>query len=125
MQEFAVQRIALGHDVRRLQLYDGAELHTTIYSDFTLRELLVENHVSDPGKTAFGENESPSWEDFRAFAMRRCLPCLEEDLKTYLASLGMDDERPLVVVQKEPERVNSDLEWIKLEVLKGPPEQRG
>ena len=117
MRDFAASRVAQGHDVRWLQLYDGTELHTTICSDFTKQEIVVKNHVQDPKKTAFGENANPSWEDFRMFAQKRCQLCLEEDIKTYLAQIGMDDQLPLIVVQKDAGRVNEDLEWIRLEIL--------
>lgn len=51
------------------------------------------------------------------FAQKRCQLCLEEDIKTYLAQIGMDDQLPLIVVQKDAGRVNEDLEWIRLEIL--------
>lgn len=68
MRDFAASRVAQGHDVRWLQLYDGTELHTTICSDFTKQEILVKNHVQDPKKTAFGENANPPGRTFG------CLP---------------------------------------------------
>lgn len=118
MRDFAASRAAQGHDVRWLQLYDGTELHTTICSDFTTREILTRNHVQDPEKTAFGETANPSWEDFLAFAEKRCQLCLEEDIQGYLAQLGMDAQLPVIVVQKDAAQVNENLEWIRLEILR-------
>lgn len=117
MRDLADLRVSQGHDVRRMQLYDGTELHTTIYSDFTKQEVLVENHVQDPDKTLFGGSDSPSWEEFQVFAQKRCRLCLEEDIKAYLAELGMDEGCPLIIVQRESERLNADQGWIRLELL--------
>ena len=112
-------KAAQGHDVRLLGLYDGQQLCATVYADFTAQEVAVESAGGAAG-TAFGLEDQPPWAGFRAFAERRCLPCVEPDLQGYLTALGMDDKSPLIVLQKEAEQVNKNQQWIKLEVLKAP-----
>ena len=127
-EALAEKRVAEGHDVRRLQLYDGQRLCATVYADFTAKEVAVES-VDGLAEAAFGLVGQPSWGAFSAFVEKRCLPCAQPDLQGYLASIGMDDSSPLIVLQKDQERVNRDRQWIKLEVLKVPalmgPGQKG
>lgn len=127
-EELTEKKVAEGHDVRRLQLYDGERLCATVYADFTTQDVVVEDAGGLSG-TTFGLEAQPSWAEFRAFAEKRCLPCVQPDLQGYLASMGMDDNSPLIVLQKDPERVNKDRQWIKLEVLKQPalmgPDRKG
>lgn len=113
------KRAAEGHDVRRLELYDGEQLCGTIYADFTTQEVWAEQ-AGVCLDAAFGVELPLSWAGFRAFGRKRCLPGVEPDLQGYLASLGMDDNSPVIVLQKDPEQVNKNRQWIKLEVLRGP-----
>lgn len=66
-QEFTTQKRNLGHLLRRIRFYDGDGLCTTIYADFTDETFVVENHIEDPVKTAFGNNPLPNWADLQAF----------------------------------------------------------
>ena len=59
--DFASRRLAQGHEVRVLRLYDGDVLCSTIYADFTGQAVAVENQPVPLIKTAFGNNLLPTW----------------------------------------------------------------
>ena len=58
--DFASRRLAQGHEVRVLRLYDGDVLCSTIYADFTGQAVAVENQPVPLIKTAFGNNLLPT-----------------------------------------------------------------
>ena len=117
-QEFTAQKRKLGHLLRRLRLYDGDRLCTTVYADFSDETLVAENHIGDPVKTAFGNNPLPDWADFLAFLQDRCIPRERAGLREYLEALGIDEDDPLTIIQKTGGRMAEDQQWIRVEVLK-------
>lgn len=116
-QEFAAQKQALGHDLRRLRFYDSDKLCTTIYADFTDQTLAAENHADDPVKTAFGNNPLPDWEDFQDFLQERCIPKERAGLREYLEALGLGGYDPLAIIEKTGGRMAEDQQWIEMEKL--------
>ncbi len=66
--DFAARQRSFGHDVKILRLYDGEELCSSIYADFTGQMVAVGNQAVSPVKTAFGSNKLPGWDDFRGIA---------------------------------------------------------
>lgn len=63
-----------GHQLKEYRYYDGDTLCTVILADFTAEQICIENKVDEILDTAFGVNETPSWEDFLAFLADRCIP---------------------------------------------------
>ena len=59
-----------GHRLKEYRYYDGDVLCTVILADFTAQQVCIENKIDDVLDTAFGVNETPSWEDFLAFSGR-------------------------------------------------------
>lgn len=116
--EFANQQRAFGHDVRILRLYDGDELCSTVYADFTEQTVAVENHAVPLVKTAFGNNPLPTWEDFQGFLTERCIPRQRAGLREYLEALGLDEYDPLSIIEKTGGRMAEDQQWLTIEVLK-------
>ena len=51
-----------GHQLKEYRYYDGDVLCTVILADFTAQQVCVENKIDDVLDTAFGVNETPSWE---------------------------------------------------------------
>lgn len=51
-----------GHRLKEYRYYDGDVLCTVILADFTAQQVCVENKIDDVLDTAFGVNETPSWE---------------------------------------------------------------
>lgn len=118
VQEFVAQKCSQEHDLRRLRFYDSDRLCTTIYADFTDATLAVENHVSDPVKTAFGNNPLPVWTDFQAFLRERCVPKERAGLREYLETLGLDEYDPLAIIGKTGGRMAEDQQWLEMENYK-------
>lgn len=116
-QGFAEQKRALGHKVCRLCFYDGDQLCTTIYADFTDEDLAAENHVGDPVKTAFGNNPIPTWEDFQTFLQDRCIPKERAGLREYLETLGLEGYDPLAIIQKTGGRMAEDNQWLEVKMI--------
>ena len=50
------------HRLKEYRYYDGDVLCTVILADFTAQQVCVENKIDDVLDTAFGVNETPSWE---------------------------------------------------------------
>lgn len=115
-QEFAQQKRALGHELRRLRFYEVDRLCTIIYADFTDETLAAENHIDDPVKTAFGNNPLPDWADFQRFLQERCVPKERAGLREYLESLGLAEYDPLEIIQKTGGRMAEDNQWLEVQV---------
>jgi hypothetical protein len=117
-QEFAAQKVTLGHTVVLFRYYDGSDLCTSIYADYTDHSLRVENHTEHLVKTAFGKELLPSWESFQSFLEKRCIPRSRADLREYLEAIGVDGYYPLEIIGKTNGRMAEDHQWLKYEVLK-------
>lgn len=117
-KEFTTRKSALGHDVRILRFFDGDKLCSTIIADFTDETLIVENHVTNPVKTALGNNMLPTWADFKTFLEERCIPRQRAGLREYLEVIGLDEYAPLAIIQRTGGRMAEDEQWIEVEVPK-------
>lgn len=116
--EFAEQQRVLGHEVQILRFYDSDTLCSTIYADFTVQTVVVENQAVPPVKTAFGNNSFPNWEDLQRFLAERCIPRQRAGLREYLEALGLDEYDPLAIIEKTGGRMAEDRQWLTIEVLK-------
>lgn len=116
--EFAERQLAQGHQVRVLRLYDGDELCSTVYADFTQQAVVVENEPVSHVKTAFGNNLLPDWEEFQGFLSERCIPRQRAGLREYLDALGLEEYDPLSIIEKTGGRMAEDQQWLTIEVLK-------
>jgi hypothetical protein len=103
---------AAGHLPLILRLYDGGTLCTVIHADFTAKSVTAENFVSDPVITAFGNNKTPSWQDFLEFLEERCIPRQRAGLREYLDAIGVDEYDPLAIIQKTAGRMAEDNQWL-------------
>jgi len=117
-EDFAVDKLEKKHDVRLFLLYDRDKLCTAIYTDFDDETLVVENHVSNPVKTAFGNKALPTWDDFQAFLEERCIPRERAGLLEYLEAIGVGAYDPIEIIKKTAGRMAEDDQWLKMEVLK-------
>lgn len=115
--EFAKQKLAAGHEVRLIRLYDGENLCTVIYADFTGQEVVAENQAVPTVKTAFGNNPFPNWEDFQEFLAERCIPKQRAGLREYLETIGLEEYDPLCIIEKTGGRMAEDQQWLTIEVL--------
>lgn len=118
MEEYARKKLADGHQVYSFRYYDGNQLCTLIFADFTDQTLQTENHTTDLVKTAFGKRVLPTWEDFVAFLEERCVPRGRGGLRDYLTDIGVDEYDPLEIIEKTQGRMAEDRQWLEVEMLK-------
>lgn len=115
-KDFAEQKKAENHDVRKINFYDRNELCSTIYADFADKTLKAENFTSDIVKTAFGNNSLPTWEkDFESFLKERCIPQERGRIREYLEALGLDEYNPVDIIKKTHGRMAEDEQWLTIE----------
>lgn len=112
-EEFYQTYVDLGHDMHLYRYYDGEELQTTIYADFTDRRIKVTNHSECFITTAFGNNTNPGWEDFFDFLEDRCIPSERDGVDYYLSAIGVDEYDPLEIIRKTKGRMAEDNQWIE------------
>lgn len=115
--QFVRRRLSKKHLVRELRFYDADSLCSTIYADFTSRELLVENSAVELPKTAFGSNTMPEWPDFEAFLESRCIPRSRAGCREYLETLGLYEYDALAIIQKTQGRMAQDEQWLEIKEL--------
>lgn len=101
-----------------LSYYDDKTLCTKIVVDCHEKRIYVENFVSNVLKTAFGNNQNPTWEDFQFFLEERCIPRNRAGLRDYLDGIGVEEYDPLEIIKKTAGRMAEDQQWIQVEVLK-------
>ena len=98
--------------------YDGQTLCSKIAADYTKKTLCIENCVDDFLRTAFGNNLSPTWEDFEQFLEERCIPRSRAGLREYLESIGVERYDPLEIIKITEGRMAEDDQWLKVEEVK-------
>lgn len=116
-KEFAEQKKSKQHHVKRFEYYNGHALCTVIYADFTDKTLVAENYTDFLVKTAFGQKNTPNWDDFMSFLEERCVPRQREGLQDYLEALGLDCYDPLEIVLRTEGRMAEDQQWLSVEDL--------
>lgn len=103
-----------GHDLYELLFYDEQTLCTRIIADYTEKTICSENYIDRFLLTAFGNNESPTWNDYEAFLEKRCIPRSRAGLREYLETIGVDQYDPLRIIQKTGGRMAEDHQWLKV-----------
>ena len=117
LSEFISQKSTAGHRLLQFFYYDGDILCSLIAADYTDQTLCAENDVSDVIKTAFGNNEVPTWDDFQNFLEERCIPRARAGLREYLEAIGLDEYDPLEIIKKTSGRMAEDNQWIEIKVI--------
>ena len=115
--EFLEKKQSLGHKLMKFEFYDGEILCSKIIADFTDETLSVKNVTENIVKTAFGKNETPTWEDFQNFLEERCLPRSRSGIREYLEAIGVEKYNPLEIIKKTEGRMAEDNQWIKWEEI--------
>lgn len=117
LEDFAREKRAMGHDVRKFMYYDRDQLCSLIVADFSDESLRVENYTRNVVKTAFGVNDAPTWGAFQDFLEERCIPRQREGLREYLEAIGVDRYEPLEIIQKTEGRMAEDGQWLRMEEI--------
>lgn len=117
IDEFLEKKKVLGHKLIKFEFYDGEVLCTKIITDFTDKTLSVKNTTEHIVKTAFGKNETPTWEDFQNFLEERCVPRSRSGIREYLEAIGVEEYNPIEIIKKTSGRMSEDNQWLKWEVI--------
>lgn len=117
-EELISRAIKQGHKLYKFSFFDKDKLCTRIYADFTEKRLRAENFTDNFVKTAFGNNEFPSWEDFLEFLEERCIPKSRSGLREYLEAIGADSNNPLDILSITQGKMAEDDQRLIMEVLK-------
>lgn len=117
VDQFLENKKSLGHSLMKLSFYDGGELCSTIVADFTDKTVSVKNTTGNIVKTAFGNNEVPTWEDFQNFLEERCVPRSRSGIREYLEAISVDEYNPLAIIKKTSGRMAEDNQWIQWEEI--------
>ena len=118
MQEFVDRAKKRGRKTLVLSYYDDKTLCTKIAADYDEKTVCVENYVTDVLRTAFGNNQEPTWDDYLLFLEERSIPKSRAGLRDYLDAIGVDAFDPLEIIKKTSGRMAEDQQWIQVEVLK-------
>lgn len=118
MQGYLEKKLAMGHRLYSFRYYNGAELCTVIYADFTDKTIQAENCTKLLVKTAFGKKAAPAWEDLAAFLEERCIPRGRAGLQEHLAGMGLGEYDPLEILKKTKGRMAEDQQWLEIEEIK-------
>lgn len=118
MQDFIRRAKKCGREILLLSYYDDKTLCTKIAADYNEKTICAENFVTNVLRTAFGNNQEPTWEDYLLFLEERCIPKSRAGLRDYLAEIGVDAFDPLEIIKKTAGRMAEDQQWLAVEVLK-------
>lgn len=116
MQDFIRRAKEQDHEILILFYYDDKTLCTKIAADYIEKSICIENVTSHVLRTAFGNNQEPTWEDYLLFLEERCIPRSRAGLREYLETIGVDQYEPLEIIKKTEGRMAEDNQWIKIEV---------
>ena len=117
VDQFSENKKSLGHRLMKLSFYDKDVLCSKIVADFTDKTVSVQNTTEHIVKTAFGNNNVPTWEDFQNFLEERCVPRSRSGIREYLEAIGVDEYNPLAIIKKTSGRMAEDNQWIQLEEI--------
>ena len=117
MQAFVDRAKKRGRKILVLSYYDDKTLCTKIAANYDEKTVCIENYVTNVLRTAFGNNQEPTWEDYLLFLEERCIPKSRAGLRDYLDAIGVDAFDPLEIIKKTSGRMAEDQQWIQVEVL--------
>ena len=65
---------------------------------------------------AFGNNLTPTFEDYQEFIESRCFPRERDKMKLILKDLNIPFYDPIMIIKKTEGRMAEDNFWIKIEL---------
>ena len=99
----------------RLWYMCGNEICTVIDVDELNRKVEIKNFTSNFLYKAFGNNETPDFEQYEEFLEIRCFPKERDKMKLILQDLGLPFYDPLLIIEKTKGRMAEDDFWLKIE----------
>lgn len=92
----------------RLKYMHRDTLCTIIDVDELRQKVYVRNYAENILFRAFGQNETPSWEEYQNFLESRCFPRSRDKMKLVLEELDLPFYDPLLIVEKTEGRMAED-----------------
>ncbi len=117
LDEFISSGRSEGHKIYLFSYYDDQTLCSKVAADYTNQTLCFENYTNNFLRTAFGNNLTPTWEDFQMFLEERCIPRSRAGMREYLETIGVERYETLDIIQKTKGRMAEDDQWIHLEEM--------
>lgn len=99
----------------RLCYYFRNELCTIIDVDEIRRIVRIRNYTNRVQHRAFGQNETPGYEDYVEFLKSRCFPETRDKMKLELKKLGIPFYDPMLIIEKTQGRMAEDEFSIRIE----------
>jgi len=99
----------------RLSYYFRNELCTIIDVDEVRRKVQIRNYTNRVQHRAFGQNETPGYDDYVEFLKSRCFPDTRDKMKLELRKLGIPFYDPMLILEKTEGRLEGDEFHIQIE----------
>lgn len=113
--EFVKSKKEAGHNLIKLTVYDDKTLCSVIFADFSDNTFVFENYIKDAIKLPFGNNDTPTWENFEEFLSERCIPKQRSGIREYLEAIGLSEYNTIDIIRKTHGRMAEDNQWIEME----------
>lgn len=88
---------------------------TIIDVDVTKRDVRITNYTDNRQFRAFGNIESPDFEQYEAFLASRCFPAERDKMKLILKELDLPFYDPFMIISQTEGRMAEDDFWIRIE----------
>lgn len=112
----AVEKLRIPEQETSIRLYYmyHNEICTVIDVDDRKQKVNIYNYVLDNIYKAFGNNETPTYQEYIEFLKSRCFPEERDHLKLVLKDLNLPFYDPFMIVEKTEGRMAEDDFWIKI-----------
>lgn len=100
--------------VRMWYMYKN-EICTLIDVDERNRIVKIKNYADNIMFRAFGNNNSPNYEDYEEFLESRCFPRTRDKMKLILEDLKIPFYDPYLIIEKTEGRMAEDDFWIRID----------
>ena len=88
---------------------------TLIDVDETKQIVRIKNYAKNIMFRAFGNNDNPTFEDYKEFLESRCFPATRDKMKLLLKDLDIPFYDPQLIIRKTEGRMAEDDFWLKVE----------
>ena len=100
--------------VRMWYMYKN-EICTLIDVDESSRIVRIKNYTNETMFRAFGNNDYPTYEEYKEFLESRCFPRTRDKMKLVLEDLEIPFYDPYLIIKKTKGRMAEDDFWIQID----------
>lgn len=99
----------------RLKYYFRKQLCSIIDVDERNRRVEVYNYQTELIYKAFGNINSPTYEEYEEFLASRCIPKERDKIKIHLKELNIPFYEPMLIIEKTKGKMAEDEFWLEIE----------